>query len=450
MNLRRFLIPALLVWLFGAVEARAHFLFIKVGPVAEGGRWAEVYFSEFAEAGDPRYITKVAAGTTLRIQKKPGQVEPLNALMARDRLRAIVPSTEPMIVYADCVYGVLDRTPPFLLRHYAKGIAGTAEEINAFEPEVGTPLEISAKIVGEGKAIQLTALKERTPAPLIEFTTIDAQLNNTTIKANNEGSIVWVPPAPGRYSVTVRSDSKVKGDHNGKAFEEIRDFATIAFDWPLARDDSDDEAVSLFEQALSARANWGENFKGFQASLSGVLDGRPYSGSVVVAADGAIEIDADEESAIPWLQDQIGSLVRHRKAEPKGADRPIVRFGDDDKANPLGRLLAFDGGRFASSYRIKDGGIKTVNRCLGESNITIVTLEEERNKEGRSLPRSYIVQYWDARTGALDRAETVTDRWIRVGEFDLPAEHLVTTSSSAGFSVRSLRFAEHSLRSADR
>ena len=43
-----------------ASPAQAHFLFIRILPPAEGGRAAEVYFSELAEAGDPRFIEKIA------------------------------------------------------------------------------------------------------------------------------------------------------------------------------------------------------------------------------------------------------------------------------------------------------------------------------------------------------------------------------------------------------
>ena len=47
-------LASLLFWSLTASPARAHFLFIHIGPFAEAGRAAEVYFSELAEAGDPR------------------------------------------------------------------------------------------------------------------------------------------------------------------------------------------------------------------------------------------------------------------------------------------------------------------------------------------------------------------------------------------------------------
>src|SRR5437660_7552370 len=96
---------------FGALvggEARAHFLFIHVGPPAEAGRSAEVYFSERAEAGDPRFIDKVAH-TQLWAQTAPGQFEPLKVHKAADRLRAHLPAWGSVVVVGTCEYGVLAR-----------------------------------------------------------------------------------------------------------------------------------------------------------------------------------------------------------------------------------------------------------------------------------------------------------------------------------------------------
>ena len=51
MNTPRLLALAAAALLLTADGARAHFLFVRLGPPAEGGRRAEVYFSEYAEAG---------------------------------------------------------------------------------------------------------------------------------------------------------------------------------------------------------------------------------------------------------------------------------------------------------------------------------------------------------------------------------------------------------------
>jgi hypothetical protein len=123
----------------------------------------------------------------------------------------------------------------------------------------------------------------------------------------------------------------------------------------------------------------------------------------------------------------------------------VLRFAEACDEHPLGRLLIFDAGRFASSYRIRDRQILVVNRHLGKENLTITVLENDRNADGRFLPRSYAVQYWESGTGRLLRTETVQDRWRRIDSWDLPAVHTVTTATDAGLSVRTFTLTGHQL-----
>src|SRR3954453_16598779 len=118
----------------------AHFLFIKIGPTAEAGRSAEVYFSEQAEAGDPRFIDK-GAQTQLWVQAHPGRLEPLQVHKAADRLRAALPASGSVAVVGVCHYGVLARPgqTPLLLRYYPKAVAGRPGELNTLRPRPETP-----------------------------------------------------------------------------------------------------------------------------------------------------------------------------------------------------------------------------------------------------------------------------------------------------------------------
>ena len=62
---------------------------------------------------------------------------------------------------------------------------------------------------------------------------------------------------------------------------------------------------------------------------------------------------------------------------------PVLNFADRDTAHPLGRLLIFEGGKFASSYRVKDDQLLVVNRHLGKLNMTIMVLDNKRTAEGK-------------------------------------------------------------------
>jgi hypothetical protein len=427
--------------------AHAHFLFIRIGEPAEAGRTVEVFFSERAEAGDPRFVEKTAH-TTLTLQASPGKFEPLVVRKGADRLRAYLPASGAVSVTGYLEYGVLKREVPFLLRYYPKAVAGDPKKVAALRPRGDAPLEIDASF--DQDQVTLTLLRNGKPVPEAAFTTVDDDLSNEELKADKTGKVTWKPPAPGFYCVYAKSVVKTPGERDGKHYSEIREFATIAFNWPLHRSDADPEAVALFQKALASRATW-EKFPGFSADISGMVDGREIAGKATIAADGDATLELNEGGvAKKWVEEQIESLVMHRLPPPASApaERPILRFADRDASHPLGRLLVFDGGQFASSFRVAGDQINVVNRNFGGKNMTITVLENTQNAEGKQLPRSYTVQYWDARDGALDRTESYSNRWTRIGRFDLPASVTVTIATKAGLAVRTIQFKNHHLATA--
>lgn len=446
MNPRHLLWLAPMAWALASAEAGAHYLFIRITPPAEAGRAAEVYFSEQAEAGDPRFIDKIAQ-TQLWLQKEPGKFEPLKVHKGADRLRASVPMSGSLSVVGVCDYGVLVRkNVPFLLRHYPKAVAGSPEELNKLTPRKETAFEIVAAV--DGDSIHLTALRAGKPIPGAVFETVDAKLAGGKLTAGADGKATW-KPGPGRYAVYTSQVLKEGGEFKGTKYDEVREFATLAFAWPLGRKEADPKAVALFEEAVAVRAQW-KNFPGFTAQIAGKVDGRPFKGKVTIDAKGAVKLETDDDVTQAWVKDQLASIVLHRAAGDPSTERrkPELWFADEEEDHPLGRLLLFEGGRFASSYRVKDKQILVVNRHLGRQNMTITVLDNERNREGQYLPRNYTVQYWDAASSELRRTETVQDRWQRVGEWDLPAQHTVTAASETGLSVRGFTLTKHQLRDA--
>src|SRR5688572_8942037 len=114
---------ALWMLIVAANAAEAHFLFVRILPPAEAGRFAEVYFSDAADAGDPRFVDKIAS-TKLWLQTAPGKFEPLKVSVTPDRLRAALPANGSAALIGECTYGVLARPKgSFLLRHYPKAVA---------------------------------------------------------------------------------------------------------------------------------------------------------------------------------------------------------------------------------------------------------------------------------------------------------------------------------------
>lgn len=146
----------------------------------------------------------------------------------------------------------------------------------------------------------------------------------------------------------------------------------------------------------------------------------------------------EDEAARDWLREQLHSMVIHRVPSSDIRSKPVLCFADTDDSHPLGRLLTFHGGRFASTYRIRDDEITVVNRGLGRENMSLQMLDSERNADGKVLPRAFQVQYRDATTSAITRVETTRQTWQRIGKLDLPATLSQTVSSASGVSTRSL------------
>ena len=74
-----------------AGPGRAHFLFVRILPAAEAGRFAEVYFSDSADAGDP-LCEQDRPHQALGANQNPGQFAPLEIQKTPDRLRAVLPA----------------------------------------------------------------------------------------------------------------------------------------------------------------------------------------------------------------------------------------------------------------------------------------------------------------------------------------------------------------------
>src|SRR5262249_40952102 len=81
-----------------------------------------------------------------------------------------------------------------------------------------------------------------------------------------------------------------------------------------------------------------------------------------------------------------------------------------------------------SGYRIKDEQILVVDRHVEGRKFTISVLENRKNAEGKYLPVSFVVDYWNPTSGELLRSDATYQSWTRVGTFDLPVVARIVTA----------------------
>lgn len=108
----------------------------------------------------------------------------------------------------------------------------------------------------------------------------------------------------------------------------------------------------------------------------------------------------------------------------------------------LGEVVEL-GDSMNSAYRVSDGEIATVTRTLDDRRFTIVVHDRQRFDDGRTLPTSFTVFYWDASTAALTATEAYRDDVVEVEGVFLPAARRVVRGDEEGLSVREIELAGH-------
>lgn len=415
-----------------ASAAQAHFVWIV--PDGADGTRAKVVFSDSLEPDEAVPIENIAR-TKLLVRDAAGKEAPLAWSKGEHAYLVKVPAPAPLTVGGVCPYGVVQRGQgkPFLLAYYPKLILGKAEGTRPWDK---LPLEIVPR--GAGRFQVLFAGKPAADAEVVVLT--PAAGNKETLTTDARGEVALKSAAPGLYGLRARHVEAKAGEQDGKKYEEVRHYATLVLcvaeqasagseGAAPARDKSaaDPAAGKLLAEARAARAQW-EHFPGFAADVEVNLDGRVSRGKVRVGADGKVSFEALDKATEAWAGRVLGSIAAHRTDGSAERDTPCA-FADQDADHPLGRAVKVLSGETHSSYRIKDKQILVVNRRMKDQRFTITVLENRANAEGKYLPASYAVSYWDVKTGALLRTEAHHQTWARVGRFDLPRMARVVTAS---------------------
>lgn len=188
-------------------------------------------------------------------------------------------------------------------------------------------------------------------------------------------------------------------------------------------------AEQMMIRAHAARAEW-KNFSGFSAEVIVTRNGKRVTGKLVVTPKFDVQLSLPDAEEAKWAKRSLESVVSHRRSSE--GRKYNVEFADKETHHPLGRLIKLNEDLMGSRYRIKGDVITEVHRKMGPSRFTISITEVARNKEGKTLPKSYSFSTWDVKTGNLKSNTTVHDTWQRVGRFDLPKRLLWVTTTDGG------------------
>jgi Protein of unknown function (DUF3386) len=428
-----------------AAPVRAHFIWIL--PPEPPGQPARLVFSDSLHPDNPELLKKIAR-TELFLFDPNGQATPVKLTEAKDTLEVAMPPDQgPQLLGGICRYGVVQRgqAEPFLLMYYPKaitrapGLLGRGPSGLLGKPLDKLPLQV---VTAANQSIQ--AVWHGKPLAGAEVTVLlPGQDKPVTGKTGPDGTFGLArPSANGVVGIRISHIENADGELDGKKYKTVKHYATLTIPVLLQTEGSvatsstkveplpgmteNPAATKMLADARGARANW-ENFPGFSADLEVNFDGRVDKGTVTVDSKGKVTLQMSAPAAANWARYMLRSIVGHRLADGSDLNTPCA-FADDVADHPLGRAIRVLNDEFHSSYRIRDRQVIEVNRLMKDSRFTITVIENQLNAEKQYLPSTYVVNYWDIKSGDLKYAEAHQQTWQHVGRFDLPLGATVVTS----------------------
>ena len=315
-------------------------------------------------------------------------------------------------------YGVYTHgSKPAFLHYYAKALPSAWQTLGGeFARSERLDLDIVPRL--DDRKIGLLVLFHGKPAADCEVMVL-APTGEKTYKADHDGKVSF-PSKPGRYFVRA---GYIEADRGGQLAEqhysETWHYCTAFFEvGKLFAARSNASAAEVLAAARNSRSVWGKGFPGFQAEVIAAIDGDQKTGTLKIDASGSVELTMDAGKQADWVRDQFESMVQHRMPDGQIGEGKVV-FDKSSPCNSLGRKIVLDDDR-ESSYRIKDNVIREVCRSAGPMRFTISVLEVEWNADKKYLPRSFVMNYFDSKSGELRESHAFHNDWLRAGGYDLP------------------------------
>lgn len=432
-----------LLWLVAAPGAQAHFVWLAIEKASDGAPVARVWFSELAEPDSAELLDRIARVEVWAVRgSQAPQKLSLNKVVEGTGgcWTAPLPADTTGLAATLC-YGVVSRgSGPMLLYYHARYVDAAEAAASAAADRLA--LQIVTQPVADGWDLQV--LFQGQPAAGSEVVIFDPAARETKVKSDAAGRVHLSRSRPGLYSIRARWAVEQSGEHDGKPYQQVVHYATLALRdaesgtsaaAPAASDAA--SAAALLRKARVARAEW-HGFPGFEAELMLTADGRQQTGTLRVDARGEVQLHGFDEADVRQIRGILRSLVAHRMPEREEDDR--VSFVSPEAPHPLGRLIRLDyDSVMASTYRIDGDVIREVNRKAEDGRFTISVLQVHRNPEGKYLPAFYVVNTWKA-DGTLRSSTAVHQTWTRVGAFDLPATYETVTAGSQEHRTLALNF----------
>jgi hypothetical protein len=208
---------------------------------------------------------------------------------------------------------------------------------------------------------------------------------------------------------------------------------------------ADPAAWNLLKAARETREVLPDTVKHVAAQLVFNDNGDIKTGTVSydVQSRAVIQMEGLSDEAKAWVEDQVNSVLAHRRNGDfnKADGRHPITFAANDKDDKslLGRRVELHDS-MKSSYRIRNHQVVEVDRTMADDHFVITVLETTPTTNGKFLPRTFVVNYFDAKTGALKRNEAFTDEYQNIDGVWLPALRRIVKAAEGKLTTRILEF----------
>ncbi|PQO27103.1 DUF4198 domain-containing protein [Blastopirellula marina] len=209
------------------VSAQAHFVWVAL---SASDRTASLFFGEGPEPSEADLLDRVAQAKVFA-RDSEGKYLPL-------KLEKKVSGSQGSWIAAEdgnawkgleavCDYGVLTkRERPFWLKYYAKYLDRSALKNQVLCQSEKLPLDIIPIPQGDGIALQVTM--EGKPVEGAEVVITDDAYEQQKLTTDANGKVLLKDPKPDTYCVRAKWVEEKPGEHDGKQYESIRHYSTVA------------------------------------------------------------------------------------------------------------------------------------------------------------------------------------------------------------------------------
>lgn len=211
----------------------AHFLWLATD---EDGKQLHVYFSEAAAADDPALL-KYAQGVKVHRLTKADKPEAVSLKTGEEslvaKLKPGVAGDSLFVLQHDL--GVMTRgDATFFLRYYAKTGPALGDET---WKQVNAAKQLAFDLVPsyENGQVAIAVRWNGKPVPAAEVKVAGPGIDDWSGASDEAGRVAFKLPKPGLYSIRARHVQEKAGEDDGKKYDTVRHYTTLALRIPSAK-----------------------------------------------------------------------------------------------------------------------------------------------------------------------------------------------------------------------